>query len=689
MQYLRSEEQCQQYRAPLAVHFVWHPSDAVLVNSILEVVSTHLSRNIDRPFSRNLNIPLFLYSSNSPAIAPADPPQELAERNALFVFTSINTRGYDDWNSYIKLLPNKGPFRIIPLALSDEGLGHGEEGSLKNINFVRVYDWPKEFIPQHAIIVIAHEIYRHGFVEIEKDDKGKSSSIRLFLSHAKSGDIGRRHAETIKSFIDNTNMSPFFDATEISPGFKFDEEIVRYIKESTIVAIGSDVYSSRYWCQREILCAKEYRRPMIAVNCLEDYEDRIFPAGSNVPCVHVPPEAPLSKPDILRILSAAILETIRHHHALRSLEYYKSMGWISKDCVTLSRPPEIQQLLTLKTENISDKVCYPEPPIYSEEADWHRQLGIDTFTPLWSKSESLLFSGLRIGISISDVPNTGFSENHLPTNQSTRLAQDLARHLLARSATLIYGGDLRKDGFTEFILNEAISLKNRLKSEKIHVENHLSWPLHKSGTEMTAWRSKYRAIMKTVEYDVPDDISGNVDKETFLPASSPLNKYYWSRCLTEMRLKSISSSHARICAGGKLFGYNGKMPGVLEEILIAIHMNKPIYLLGAFGGVAGMVCIALSGESYPMSLTESWQNSHNAEYIDIQAIARTHGMHADYKQTKKDLARIDIPTLSTNAGLDEEAYRRLMKTPFVDECVHLIIRGLKKVSLELLGNTEE
>lgn len=50
-----------------------------------------------------------------------------------------------------------------------------------------------------------------------------------------------------------------------------------------------------------------------------------------------------------------------------------------------------------------------------------------------------------------------------------------------------------------------------------------------------------------------------------------------------MRRESIYSTHARICVGGQLFGYNGKMPGVLEEILIAIDYNQTIYLLGDLG----------------------------------------------------------------------------------------------------------
>ncbi|VFN01328.1 MAG: hypothetical protein BECKG1743D_GA0114223_105682 [Candidatus Kentron sp. G] len=669
----------QTYKPPLAVHLIWHPSDKDSVEPILEAVSKHLSRDVDRPFSRNLNIPIFLYSSDSPNTPPGDSPQGLAVRDILFVFTSVNTMGREVWNDYIGGLPCRDSFRCVPVALGREGLGHGEDGSLKSLNFLRAYDWPEESRSQQAILAMAHEIYRHGFVEVKEGDKGKSSSIKIFLSHAKSGDTGLRHAEAIKAFIDNTNMSRFFDATEISAGFRFDQEIIGHIQESTVLAIGSDAYSSRYWCQREILCAKAHHRPMVAVDCLEEYEDRIFPAGSNIPCVHVAPESPLDDSDILRILIAAIRETVRHHHALKSLEYYRSRGWIDSDCTLVSRPPEIRRL-PAPGEEKKAKICYPEPPIYSEEADWHHRVGIDAFTPLWREDENASLDERRVGISISDVPGDGFSRNHLHANQSIRLAQDLARHLLARSATLIYGGDLRKDGFTDFILQEAIALKNRLNTDSIHVENHLAWPLYRSDTEIVAWRASYSAVMDTIEHVILDDVASDVDEDNFLPPSTPQNKYVWSRCLTGMRTKSIDSSHARICAGGKLSGYNGKMPGVLEEILIALDKKKPIYLLGGFGGVVGEVCKVLRGEPYPEPLTGGWQDMHNEGYSDLQKIARGHDRHADYDVIESTLKGIDIGELAHGAGLEEKEYSRLMQTPFVDECIHIVVRGLKGIS---------
>ncbi len=51
--------------------------------------------------------------------------------------------------------------------------------------------------------------------------------------------------------------------------------------------------------------------------------------------------------------------------------------------------------------------------------------------------------------------------------------------------------------------------------------------------------------------------------------------------------KSIETAHVRVCAGGKISGYLGKITGVLEEIIISIEMNKPIFMFGACGGVVG------------------------------------------------------------------------------------------------------
>ena len=598
----------------------------------------------------------------------------MAECNIIFVFTSVNTVGHKKWKNYVETI--HGDFNIVPVAIDSCGLNHN--GVLANLNCIRSYVWSKENKDLQAIVSLAHEIYRFGFVPICDDDPGKNSSIKIFLSHSKIGDTGRSHSESIKGFIDNTNMNRFFDATEIAPGFSFEEEIEKHIPESTLVAIESDTYSSRYWCQREVLSAKSHNCPIVVLNCLDEYEDRIFPASSNVPRVHVSSEVPLSDRDILRILSAAIIETIRHAHSTRCLEFYRSEGWVDADSALVGRPPEIRQVLALKKIG-HKKICYPEPPIYSDEASWHQELEVDVFTPLWNPSDQNCLDKSRVGISISDIEEDGYSLNHTHADHLIRLAQDLARHLLARSATLLYGGDLRPDGFTEFVLDEAAILKDRMRATRPYIENHLAWPLYVSDQKIVEWRARYSQVMDTKEHDPPADLDLPA-REVFLPPNTPQNSYVWSRCLTEMREKSICSSTSRICVGGKLSGYKGKMPGVLEEIMLALDADKPLYLLGAYGGVTAAVCKIIMDHEVPEHFTEDWQVAHNAGYSDLQKIASFHDYNCNYESVVEILKKITLKELSSRAGLDEIEYQRLMLSPFINECVHLIIKGLSKIS---------
>src|SRR5436309_455279 len=85
-----------------------------------------------------------------------------------------------------------------------------------------------------------------------------------------------------------------------------------------------------------------------------------------------------------------------------------------------------------------------------------------------------------VAISISDSPDLrvlGLGNEHLVDSMA-----EVARHLLAMGARLIYGGDLRPGGFTE-VLFELIARYRRdadLGDERVGVTNVLAWPVHMS-----------------------------------------------------------------------------------------------------------------------------------------------------------------------------------------------------------------
>lgn len=677
----------QHITPPLAAHFIWHPDDNI--TSIVMDFRKYLTRDIDRPFSRELNIPTFLYSSQTPSQAPANHPQKLAEKDVIFLFLSSNTLMVNSWKEYIDSLPEQDNYHIVPIAVEKQGVNHTSSGRLKNLNCIRLFSCENEFKTEYSVLYLSHELYRFGFKNIGNSNLGIDTSIRLFLSHAKKDDTGLKHAESIKHFLDNSNMQRFFDTNQISPGWNFSEEIENHIKESTVIAIESDAYSSRYWCQREILSAKRERRPIILVNSLEEYEDRVFPAASNIPCVHITAE-PLKEKDILRILIAALLETIRFEHAHKLLRYYQAQQWIHPNAEIFARPPEIQQIVDILKEREEDSlvVCYPEPPLYKEETEWTDYFKITVSTPLWSSDDnSEEKKNLRIGLSISDYPADGYETQHQDLDELKRFSQSLTRHLLANQHTLIYGGDLRPEGFTRFIIDEATILRDRLQTEQLFVENHLAWPLHTKKDDMK-WYADYYNVVKPVRTEIPDDVKDLIpNPDVFLTPNCPVNKYIWSRCLTEMRETSIDSSDIRIFAGGKCTNYQGKMPGVLEEFLIAHHHKKPIFLVGGLGGLTQKLCQSIKNRKAADEFTEEWQVSHNEAYNELQEIALKNQHHADYQYIKSAIENISMVELAQRAGLTLEEYEKLTTTPFIDECVHLILKGVKH--MQKLGDNNE
>lgn len=665
------------YKTPIAINFVWHPLDNDNVLPVLELIRRSFGKNSDRPFSRAVNIPIFYYCPQSANKSPDNLPKSAAKKNVTFIFTSKNTIGRPQMANYIDRIEQEENHNLIPVALDESGLKHN--GPLQFLNCLRVFDCHRDNRELLLMIHLAHEIYRCGFSCIDDSLPGKSSSINLFLSHAKTGNTGVKISKSIKRFIENTNMNQFFDSTEISPGFAFNDEIEKHISNSTLVIIETDTYSSRYWCQKEVLCAKKNQRPIIIVNLLERYEDRVFPASSNVPRIRVDPTHGSSEEASIKILSEALLETIRHNYALKTLKSFRDHGWIPEDCEITSRPPEIRQVLEWKKSGV-DKACYPDPPIYADEADWHKQLDFDAFTPLWSSSENESLINLKVGISISDFESNDFQSYHQHPDALKFLAQESARNLLSRSAILLYGGDLRQDGFTEFILDEAMALQDRLKSEIPPLQNHLAWPLYVSDPEIVSWQAKYCHVMLTCKHSPPDDVSEELDLTTVLPPNCAQNLYVWSRSLTEMRRSSILDSDARVCAGGKLINYKGKMPGVLEEVMIALEYKKPIYLLGGLGGVVGDITHIILNKVQPCQLTNEWQKEHTTNYSELQEIAQKHGNSADYTEVFNILSSVDCSDLAERSGLCESEYLQLMSSPFVDECLQLILKGLKAIS---------
>lgn len=656
---------------PLSIALIWNEEDNEKVEKYINYTTKMLTCDRNKPFSRTINLPIFYYSNFSENKVPLLPELK-SEKILMYIFMGLNSVCSDKWKDYIESLYDVENAVIVPIAL--DKYAYNVSDKVQNYNFIREYELI-DYKEQQLFISMAHEIYRHGFFE-KKECISTANALKIFLSHAKEGKNGLNVARQLKALIDDSTMKRFFDSNDIAPGYRFDNEIINNIKESSVVIINSDIYSSRYWCQREVQVAKEFERPIIEVDLIDKEMDRKFPFASNVPVVRVNIiDGKATINDLYRILENIMVETIRFNYVEKKLELLKSKmpGRVKKMC----RPPEMIDIPKLigKEESIKlkyDKIIYPDPPIYSEEIDFFKKLGLEIYTPIECEKGKLF--NKKIGISISDPETIELKNSGQDTSHLFRLSQCVANYVLGRGATLIYGGDLRKNGYTEQLLQVAQILKDRLRMPNIYLKNYLAWPIYLSDTsEIKKWKAQHCGLLKMNEIPMDEMVSDLVptDKK-FLNPDTVDNCYVWSKSLSKMRNEMIRDCDARICAGGKKTKYKGKMPGVLEEILIALELGCPLYLLGGFGGIVHDVCEVLQGNKCPDSLTEQWQDKNNEGYRELLRKYEERGEKVDYQEIQKKLKSFKL-----NNGLSEEENKILFNTVFVDEAVQLILKGLQ------------
>ena len=640
-----------EFQSPISIQFVYHPDDKSSVEHIINYCKDRFSRNVDQPFLRALDFPIFEFTSLEAESAPSN-INTMAKKSIVFAFIGNSTIYYKNWSQYIEKLNALDSVKLIPIALTFSAL------NLKSIgktNAIRFFSYPDSNDKNlQLFIAIAHEIYRW----LLQDDH---KQLKLFLSHTKNDKIGVSVAKELKQYIDqNTTMSNFFDTNDIQIGNEFDDEILNSIKASTLIIIHSDTYSSRYWCQKEIISAKRNNRPIISVDYLDSFEDRSFPLMCNFPSIRY-------KNNPLNVLELALLETIRFYYCNELFKAYKHCGYIPEFADTFNTVPDNFAIREAKSEMI----IYPEPELYPDEKEI-LSLDKQLYTPLSYNMIDL--SSSKIGISISEPSNNELLNIGQDVSHLRNLSQLLSHKLIRSNAILIYGGDLRNDSFTELLFEEARIIKDRNFREGVLLKNYAYWPSHLlQKQDYIKWAAEYTGICEFVQQDKPDDISNEYSNIDLASSDIPHNKYVISRCLSYMRENMIDECNIRISAGGKMTGYVGCMPGVLEEIYIALKKNKPIFLLGGFGGISAKICQYIMTKKLPAELTINWQISNNDNYYKLLHEYQDNNRQIDYSW----ITGLDYSSLHN--GLDEEDNKKLFITPFADEAIYLISKGLRRL----------
>lgn len=195
-------------------------------------------------------------------------------------------------------------------------------------------------------------------------------------------------------------------------------------------------------------------------------------------------------------------------------------------------------------------------------------------------------TGVTVGLSVSesaDLARLGLRPSHCEL-----AVVELARAVLLAGGTIVYGGDLRTDGFTTLLLDEVRSYAHGRAALVVCLSAvaHHSLP----AAQVDVIDRQLGADARLILVDV-DGLQVNPrDRPAGGPAPDP------AHALSGLRKHMTAIADARIVVGGRLTGYTGSAPGVVEEAVLAADAGQPVYAAGGFGGAALAVARALGAD---------------------------------------------------------------------------------------------
>lgn len=192
----------------------------------------------------------------------------------------------------------------------------------------------------------------------------------------------------------------------------------------------------------------------------------------------------------------------------------------------------------------------------------------------------------RLGISVSDSPDLnrlGLLDTHFRMTLG-----ELARTVIIAGGSLYYGGHLQPDGITNFLIEELHRYGRRDRPLKVS----LAWTVHRGmSAEQLIEQKQFLGLFGEIYFLSPDGrrLEGRIDE----PPISDFTPEDHAQALSGLRTFMTDNTDARIVIGGKREGFEGTMPGIVEEVLLSLEHRHPLYLAGGFGGATLDVIRAL------------------------------------------------------------------------------------------------
>lgn len=638
-------------KEPLAVYVIKSP-EFEYGQEIAESIYEHIYRGNKEIDTVRSQVPVYYADGGNLSENQLKIDFYNAEKIAIVILidkTMYLSGNHSVWDKYFQeiMVHVSDKIKVFPVAFKEKTIC--EFNCLKKINFIRAYSDNNSIDYDYAIRIInrkiINEVCRMLCDTVCQNTYSKQAGnfkVKIFLSHTKKDDLGEKLAMKVEAYIKNetSGVDDFFDSRDIPPGLQFEQVINDNINSSNILlVIQTDKYSDSEYCRKEVIIAKQYDIPLLVVDCICDGEQRIFPYIGNARHIKLDYNSADFAQQIVDKALEIVLEKESH---MRVVESFVKQFYLNKGDLIFAAVKNAPELLTLSDIDHNYVKVYPEPPIGKTEYEVIKRFLSSVvlndkssnrgkfITPvrMLAACEDLDLGDRKIAISISDGNDNkldGLNINHLRA-----LSIELARYLICYNASVIYGGDINYNinkNFTVALMNvfHKYNLDSNNENKK-YLCNYLAYYLSE------------KVSPEDEENMRPDIHIRRIERgEDGTPAGD----------LSKMRMKMTEDMYARVIVGGKLKGYSGKHPGVLEELYFALEKKEmtPVYLVGAFGGAAGEAVKCIN------------RQKHDFTYPELEEVLTS------WEVLKN--------------GLNRDENERLFYSKNINEIISLILRGLQ------------
>jgi hypothetical protein len=685
---------------PFALHLVYEDpaliggdaSTSKFIATLTDELYSELSSS-----DRAARVPVRLWRSQlqkNQRVVPSRVPLEWASKNVVVVIVDPSLfERRAEWNTCIRtLVAEAKPERDLILPLSIQTNAARVADAFADVNHLAVQSPDKRGEDERVRQAIYTAILRLLVPQLP----------RVFLCHSKADGAGI--AKRVRRYVyEESQLKSFFDMHDIPHGHQVKQSIKDSIGHSAVLVIWTDKLLDSPWCQLEIIEARRQQRPMLILDALTSKTPRLFPYMGNMPVMRW-----TRQPS--PVVSAMLLELIRTYH-LEAL--YQSRAHLDSDPPTFClHPPDIieSSLESSRRQKTSPSAersegppelwVYPDPPLKHGEyellrelvrhkrflslVEWQALRAAGALQVEWDHEISprpAPLRGMRIGISVS--PTDTWADIGLSARHQDDLSFQIALQLILLGAKVVWAGDLREDGLGDQLRGIVAAYQHPTRASQDHVALVVPFTPNPERTLKPADLDVRRAFAEVRVMHSP------VAASTPLDPNSPDGRALSALALSTMRAELARDCHARIVLGGGMQGFQGLYPGVVEEAYETVRNERPLFIIGGFGGAARVVYDAVA-ESPSTAVQSLLDASHTGRAGADEHIRRAHAsmtetagapeLAFDPERMAGTFSRLGLAGLAKNNALSSQENERLAESQNLQDILELVVKGLSALT---------